>query len=70
MAKTIKQLGIRKYLDDVYQKEGGFERYAKIRFELKWPQKAAEDEFGITRETIRAWDLLAKAELGIQEVPA
>jgi hypothetical protein len=56
MAKTIKGLGILKYLDEVYAAEGGSTRYLKIRNELKWPVQARADEFNVNRETIRLWD--------------
>jgi hypothetical protein len=54
MAKTIKAMGIKAYLDDVYGKEGGFDRFVKIT-ELKWPQQEIAIEFNVSRETIRQW---------------
>jgi transcriptional regulator with XRE-family HTH domain len=62
MAKTIKQLGIKEYLDQVYKAEGGYDRFAKI-VQLKWPQQEIAAEFGVSRETIRQWVTMIPATI-------
>lgn len=53
MAKTLKDLGIRRFLDEVYQAEGGYD-FLKESIPT-WRRAKLAEHFGVSRETLRSW---------------
>lgn len=60
MAKTIREMGIVAYLDDVYAKEGGYSRFRDTT--SRWPRQQCANEYGISRQTLNQWIKLMEKE--------
>lgn len=63
MRITIKELGLKTYLDRVYPEQGGYDEFVR-QHDGNWPKVKSAKHFNVNRRQILIWSNYLEAERG------